>query len=90
MEHYRAGDFEQAVAALKALTASHPSMWNSRLYLGMAYSKMGRISHAIQEFRDISEWCQDPDLRAKAATALKAMNQISSSRMESLSKQKVT
>jgi Flp pilus assembly protein TadD len=87
---YRSGNFDEAVAALKALTMRHPSMWNSKLYLGMSYTKLGNIPNAIQEFRDISEWCPDKDLRDKATTALRAMNQISHGHMDSLSKHKGT
>jgi Flp pilus assembly protein TadD len=85
---YRNGEYEEAVAALKALTLQNPAMWNCRLYLGMSYTKLGRISHAIQEFRDISEWCPDKDLRDKASAALRAMNHISNGSMDSLSKHK--
>lgn len=85
---YRCGEYEEAVAALKAASTKNSSAWNCRLYLGMAYSKLGRIPNAIQEFRDISEWCTERDLRDKASAALRAMNQISHSRMDALSKHK--
>lgn len=83
---YQQGDFETAIKFFAELSRRDPALWNCRLYLGMAYWKESHAGQALQEFRDIAEWCPEADLKSKALAALRAMNSQSHDKLNALSK----
>lgn len=85
---YHAGDFEGAIKYLSDLKKGNPGLWQCRLYLGMAYCRISKVSNAIQEFKDIAEWCPDHDVREKALVALRQMNRQSQDKLKTLRNQK--
>lgn len=71
---YQEGDYETAIKFFTELSKRDSQLWDCRLYLGMAYCKTQNLGQALQEFMDITQFCPDPDLKAKALAALRAMN----------------
>lgn len=66
LAHYRAGEFEQAIAAFSEIIDVLPDEWNSRLYLAMALYKVGQRHEAAEQIQFIKNRCPDPEIRAKA------------------------
>lgn len=85
---FHAGDFATSAQYLSELTKKDASLWHCRLYLAMAYWGESRVGNALQEFKDITEWCPDRDLRDKAMVALKEMNRQSMDKLKALRSQK--
>lgn len=81
---YQDGDFEAAIKYFGELTRRDNELWDARFYLGMAYFKTDRLGQAVQEFRDIAQWCPDETLKAKALVALRAMNAHSHDKLNAL------
>lgn len=84
---YQQADYETAIKFFSDLSKRDPELWECRLYLGMAYFKTFRMSQALQEFRDITEWCPDEDLKTKALAALRAMNSQSHDKLNAIRNQ---
>jgi hypothetical protein len=74
---YQSGDYQSAIKIFRDLSTRAADPWNARLYLGMAYFKTSKTSYAIQEFKDIVQWCKDPLIKEKALTALSALSRQS-------------
>lgn len=85
---FHAGDFASAIEYLSELTKKDTSLWHCRLYLAMAYCEVSRVTSAVQELKDIVEWCPDRGPREKAMVALKEMNQQSLNKLKTLQSQK--
>lgn len=85
---FRAGDFPGAIQFLSELTQKETNLWDCRLYLAMAYCRMSQVGSAMQELRDIAEWCPDPELKEKAMLVLKEMNRQSLNNLKTLQSQK--
>jgi Flp pilus assembly protein TadD len=79
MVAYRNGEFDKCVETLKSVCTGAPGKWTARLYLAMAYTRLGQTRQATQEFKDINDFCPDPEIKQKAFAGLKAMTQMSSS-----------
>lgn len=88
LQAFHAGDFASAITYLSDLTKKDTSLWQCRLYLAMAYYRVGKIGNALQEFKDIVEWCPDRALKEKAMGALKEMNRQSMDKLKTLRSQK--
>jgi Tfp pilus assembly protein PilF len=71
---YQQRDFAQAVRLLAMGLSLGAEDWNCRLYLGMAYFRVGEVELSRGEFRKIMNGCLDRDLRLRAAAALAATN----------------
>lgn len=81
---YQHGDYETAVKCFSDLSKRDPDLWECRLYLGMAHFKTARVGNALQEFKDIVQWCPDQALKEKALAALRAMNGQSHDKLKAL------
>lgn len=81
---YQEGNYETAIKFFTELIKRDPELWDCRLYLGMAYCKTQKLGQALQEFMDITQFCPDPDLKAKALAALRAMNSHSHDKRNAL------
>lgn len=79
---YRDGDFETAIKLFSDLSKKDPELWDCRLFLGMSYFKTSRVSKALQEFKDIVEWCPDDHLKEKALAGLRAINSQSNDKLK--------
>ena len=84
LQAFHAGDFTSAIQYLSELTKKDTSLWHCRLYLAMAYCRVSKIANALQELKDIAQWRPDPDLKAKALAALRAMNSQSHDKLNAL------
>ena len=71
---FKVGDFNTAINYLSVLDSKCPNFWDGKMYLAMSYWHVGRTSNAIQEFKDISDWCPIANLREKAVLALRELN----------------
>ena len=71
---YQRRDFAQAVELLSMAFSLGAEDWNCRLYLAMAYFRIGEVELCRAEFRKIMNGCLDRDLRLKAASGLAATN----------------
>lgn len=71
---YQRRDYVQAVECLSLGFSLGADDWNCRLYLGMAYFRVGEVDLSRAEFRKIMDGCLDRDLRLRAAAALAATN----------------
>ena len=87
---YHAGDLAGATQYLSDVTKKDTSLWQCRLYLAMAYWRLSQVGYALQEFKDIAEWCADRDIREKALVALREMNKQSLERLKTLRSQKTS
>jgi thioredoxin-like negative regulator of GroEL len=67
---YRAGRYPDAVELLQHITDADASNAAARLYLGMAYQKLGKIGDAQRLFQRLSTHCNDETVRRKAQYAL--------------------
>ena len=47
-------DYEGAIIALERAESINPQYSNAKYFLGLSYSKIGKNSQAIKQFRDIS------------------------------------
>lgn len=74
VEHYRNGEFEQAVECLKLGLDVDKSNWKMRFYLAMSYSQLQKNREAKQEFITIRDFCPDPEMRKRATSALAAIS----------------
>jgi Flp pilus assembly protein TadD len=70
---FQDGDYTAAVQYFTDLHKCDPDLWECRLYLGLAYSKLSRSSNAIRELKEVAEWCPDEYIKNKAVAALRAM-----------------
>ena len=73
---FKTGDYNAAINFFSNISSKSPSYWSGRMYLAMSYWHVGRITAAMQAFRELSEWCPDAELRAKATFALRELNSI--------------
>jgi len=74
IEMYREANLREAVEFLRQGLDRKDDAWTARLYLAMAYYRLGRITLARAEFKRILDECTDKELRLKAASALTATN----------------
>lgn len=85
---FHAGDFTLAIQYLSELTKKDTSLWHCRLYLAMAYCRVSRVGNALQELKDIAEWCPDRELKDKALAVMKELNRQSLDKLKTLQSQK--
>ena len=71
---FRSGDYDAAINYFSHLDNKSPSYWSGRMYLAISYWHIGKTSAAMQELKDLSEWCPDPMLKQKAVHALRELN----------------
>jgi thiol-disulfide isomerase/thioredoxin len=69
VSHYKAGQYKEAVADLKQVTAAYPTNGLSHYYLGLSYQALGNRAEARQEFTLTSQY-GDASLKAYAARAM--------------------
>jgi Flp pilus assembly protein TadD len=50
-EHFRKGEFDQAVDCFKRAAAQDPKLYRAWAYLGMAYAQQGQLDPAIEAYR---------------------------------------
>ena len=72
-QHFREGQYTEALAAFKSGLALDSNNWTARLYSGMCHARLGDLAAAKREFLNIRDLCPDNDMRAKAASALSAL-----------------
>lgn len=60
---YRAGEYRQAAAVLELVRDNDPTNLDARLYLGMAYQKVGRLADAYRELSLLMADCDSDDQR---------------------------
>jgi Flp pilus assembly protein TadD len=70
---YQQGNFPQAIEDFLHGLQWEQQNWDTRLYLGMAYARLGKLREAKQEFLSVRDMSLDPELRRKAAAALTAL-----------------
>ena len=87
---FHGGDFTSAIAYLSDLTKRDASLWHCRLYLAMAYCQVSQVGNAVQELKDIAQWCPDRVLREKAMVLLKEMNRQSMDNLKVLQNHSLT
>ncbi len=46
---HRAGDYETSAAAMEQVLSVHPTHFEARYYLGMAYRQLGRLEEAKKQ-----------------------------------------
>jgi Flp pilus assembly protein TadD len=78
LEAYRNGDFSFAVTSFLVGLEKDKTHWEMRLYLGMAYARMGSQREAKNEFITVRDFSPDAELRRKANAALAAMTPTAS------------
>lgn len=71
---YKNREFKHAIDNLQKVLDADPRHWRAKLYLAMSYYHGGEVFTAFRHFRFLEENCTDPDIRDKAAAALRAMN----------------
>jgi hypothetical protein len=74
MEAYATGDYLHSVDLLEKGKQFEQEYWMCRLYLAMAYFRVGKIEKSRYEFRQFLQWCPVSDLRSKARLALEALH----------------
>lgn len=74
LQHYRAGEFQQAITSLLIVLDSEPRNWQARLMLAACYYKTNQMFAAVRAFRFIYESAGDDELRKKALEGLQATN----------------
>jgi hypothetical protein len=74
LQAYRAGDFGNAVMIFIKGLEEDKDNWEMRLYLGMAYARLGHPREAKTEFLAVRDFARDPDHRKKANAALQALS----------------
>ena len=67
---YRNQRYTEAIFLLVEVSADDPNNWLARLYLGMAYEKMGLLVGTDHLFNSLIEECPDPDIRQQAQASL--------------------
>jgi cytochrome c-type biogenesis protein CcmH/NrfG len=67
---YRNARYRDAIELFLQVCDSNPNDWLSRLYLGMAYEKTGRVADAHRLLKRIASDCPDHTVRDKAENAL--------------------
>jgi Flp pilus assembly protein TadD len=74
LQAFRDEDYQTAVKNFVELLGRDGKRWECRLYLAMAYGKLGKLSQANQEFDTIAQWCPNPELKEKAKLALRGLS----------------
>jgi Flp pilus assembly protein TadD len=73
LQAYRTGDFNFAVTSFLLGLEKDKTHWEMRLYLGMAYCRVGSLREAKNEFITVRDFSPDSELRRKANAAFQAM-----------------
>lgn len=71
---YRERDFKKAITELTKVLDAEPRHWRAKLYLAMSFYHSGEVFTAYRHFSFLQDNCNDPEIRAKAETAIKAMS----------------
>jgi len=71
---YQRREFKHSVELISMGLSLGAEDWDCRLYLAMAYFRIGELELSRCEFRKIMDGCLDRDLRLRAAAALAATN----------------
>ncbi|HEY9792259.1 MAG TPA: hypothetical protein V6D22_17780 [Candidatus Obscuribacterales bacterium] len=74
LQAYRTGDYGNAVMIFLKGLEQEKDHWEMRLYLGMAYARVGNALEAKKEFMSVRDFARDPDHRRKANAALQALS----------------
>ena len=78
---FRSGNYESAVEYFRQVLNESSGKWECRLYLAMAYARQGKALEARREFMNIRDFCPEPELAKKAASAFQMLStQASGSR----------
>ena len=67
---YETENYFQAINQLRKVLKAQPTNWKAKLYLAMSLVRVDMMREAQQEFIDIRDFCQDREMRTKAASGL--------------------
>lgn len=72
LQHYKAGQFKDAITCFTEILDMEPGNWDARLLLAASYYKSGQYMSAERIFHYISNTCNDMEIRSKATQALRS------------------
>jgi hypothetical protein len=72
LQHYRQGEFQQAISVLLDVLDNEPLNWQARLMLAVCYYKTNQFLASQRAFRLIYEQANDLEIRKKGLEGLQA------------------
>jgi Flp pilus assembly protein TadD len=69
-----ASDFDKSLSCLWEAIERNPEDWEARIYLGLAYEKVGDRARSLRAFKYVSQNCQDELWQDRARLAVLSLS----------------